>query len=184
VAAGPFVLLDRDGTLIVEKNYLSDPSQVELIPGAPQALLRLRCGGWGVAVVSNQSGVARGFFTAADVDGIHRRVLELLGEAAAAVSAFYYCPHAPGQGCRCRKPATGMVEQAAADLGFDPRQAWVVGDKTVDIELGRNCGARTILVRTGYGARIEAAAARPDHSVPDLPAAVELILAAGPATPR
>lgn len=184
MAAGRFVLLDRDGTLIVEKNYLADPAGVELIPGAREALLRLRDGGWATAVISNQSGVGRGYFTREDVERVHARVLELLGPAAGAIAGFYYCPHAPEDRCGCRKPATGLVVRAAAELGFDPEQAWVVGDKAADVELGRNCGARTVLVRTGYGSAAEAGGVLPDYVAEDLPAAAEIILSSASATPR
>lgn len=172
----PFVLLDRDGTLNVERNYLSDPDQLELIPGVAEALKRLRDLGYGLAVVTNQSGVGRGYFTLEAVGKVHRRLRDLLAEGGASVDAIYLCPHAPDQPCDCRKPLPGMARQAEAEFGFDPRQAIVIGDKKVDIDLGRAIGATTILVRTGWGADAEKAGdSSPDAIVDDLPAAVRWI---------
>lgn len=172
----PFVLLDRDGTLNVERNYLSDPDQLELIPGVTDALKRLRDLGYGLAVVTNQSGVGRGYFTLEAVDKVHRRLRDLLAEGGASVDAIYLCPHAPDQPCDCRKPSPGMARQAEAEFGFDPKQAIVIGDKKADIDLGRAIGATTILVRTGWGADAEKAGdSSPDAIVDDLPAAVRWI---------
>lgn len=171
-----FVLLDRDGTLNVEKEYLSDPDQLELLPGVPRALLRLRQLGFGLIVVTNQSGIGRGYFTAADVERIHAKLRRMLAAEGAAVDAIYMCPHSPDQPCSCRKPGTGMVDQAVAEWGFDPRQSFMIGDKAVDIELGHAVGGRSILVRTGWGTESEKAGdCSPDIIVDDLPAAVNWI---------
>lgn len=170
------VLLDRDGTLIVERNYLRDPAQVELLPGAGQALYRLQQMGLPLVVVTNQSGVGRGMFTLDDVQRVHQRLHDLLAEHQVRLSGIYCCPHIEQDDCHCRKPRTGMVEQAAAELGFDPRRSIVVGDKALDIELGQRLGAVTLLVRTGYGRQTEAAGkCEPDHIVDDLSAAAALI---------
>jgi D-glycero-D-manno-heptose 1,7-bisphosphate phosphatase len=155
----PFLLLDRDGTVIVERNYLSRPDQVELIPGAAQALHMLREMGWGMALITNQSGIGRGYFSVTDVEKVHRCLQSLLAEKKAWFDGIYFCPHHPEYSCQCRKPAPGLVYQAAFEHGFDPRQCLVVGDKVCDLELGRGVGARTILVRTGYGRKIENASA-------------------------
>lgn len=172
----PFVLLDRDGTLNVERNYLSDPDQLELIPGVTEALRRLRQLGYGLAVVTNQSGVGRGYFTLQRVEEIHQRLEALLAAEGASVDAIYICPHAPDEICDCRKPLPGMAHQAQAEFGFDPKQAIVIGDKKVDVDLGRAIGATTILVRTGWGRDAEKAGdASPDAIVDDLPAAVRWI---------
>lgn len=172
----PFILLDRDGTLNVERNYLSDPDQLELIPGVIPALKRLRELGYGLAVVTNQSGVGRGYFTLGAVELVHERLLALLAEGGASVDAIYICPHAPDQACDCRKPSPGMALQAQAEFGFDPKQAIVIGDKKVDIDLGKAIGAATILVRTGWGKDAEKAGdSSPDAIVDDLPAAVSWI---------
>lgn len=170
-----FVLIDRDGTINVEKHYLSDPDQLELIPGAATAIRRLRTAGFGVAVITNQSGIARGYFDQARLDEIHARLKQLLAVEGAEVDGIYICPHGPDDDCSCRKPLPGMVQQAVADHGFDPKEAFVIGDKEVDVELGRAVGAKTFLVRTGHGAKAEAAGTTADHVVDDLPAAVALI---------
>ncbi len=174
-----FVLIDRDGTLNVEKNYLSDPAQLELVPGAAAAIRRLNRAGYGICVVTNQSGIARGYFSLDRVAEIHARLAELLAAEGAAVDGVYICPHGPDDDCTCRKPLPGMIEQAAADHGFDPALAVVVGDKEADIGLGKAVGATTILVRTGYGRQVEAAGSAADYVVDDLPAAIDLICAGG-----
>lgn len=150
-----FLLLDRDGTLIEECDYLSRPEQVRLIPGAGETLARFQSAGWGLALLTNQSGIARGYFTTDDLDRVHQRLQELLDEHGVQLDGIYICPHGPSDGCDCRKPRTGLVDQAKAQLGFDPRNCVVVGDKSGDIELGRAVGATTVLVRTGYGQQTE-----------------------------
>jgi D-glycero-D-manno-heptose 1,7-bisphosphate phosphatase len=168
------ILLDRDGTLIREREYLADPAGVEPLPGAVAGLRRFREWGCPVLVLTNQSGVARGFFTAREVDAIHGRLDELLAAEGVGVDGYFVCPHGPDDGCRCRKPLPGLVEQAAARFGFDPRLAVVIGDKPSDLELGRGVAARSILVRTGYGRASEPrAASLADAVVDDLAAAAE-----------
>ncbi|HEY3354157.1 MAG TPA: HAD-IIIA family hydrolase, partial [Polyangia bacterium] len=167
-----FVVLDRDGTLIVERHYLADPAEVALLPGAAAALRALRAAGLGLVVVTNQSGIARGLFDEARLALIHGRLDALLAAEGLALDGLYVCPHQPGDGCRCRKPATGLLDRAAAELGFDARRAFVVGDKECDVELGRRAGATTLLVRTGHGAT---AAGGADHVVEDLGAAAAVI---------
>lgn len=169
-----FVLIDRDGTINVERHYLSHPDQLELYPGVGAAIRRLNHLDLGVAVVTNQSGIARGYFDLARLDEIHTRLYALLESEGAAIDGLYICPHGPEENCTCRKPLPGMVEQAVADHHFDPRQSFMIGDKEVDVELGHAVGATSILVRTGHGAEyVDATAA--DHVVDDLPAAVRLI---------
>lgn len=174
-----FVLLDRDGTLNVEKHYLSDPAQLELYPGAGAAVRRLNQAGFGVAVVTNQSGIARGYFDMATLERIHARLHALLAAEGAHVDGIYLCPHGPDDDCTCRKPLPGMIEKAVAEHGFDPRQAVMVGDKEVDVDLGRAVGAATILVKTGHGAKAVADGSKADHIVDDLSAAVDVILGPG-----
>jgi D-glycero-D-manno-heptose 1,7-bisphosphate phosphatase len=159
----PFVVLDRDGTIIVERHYLSDPSQVELIPGAAEGLAQLAIMGLGLVVVTNQSGIGRGYFDEARLHQIHHRMCELLATHGVWLSGIYSCPHTPEDHCTCRKPRPGLVERAARELDFDPTEAFVIGDKPCDIELGQRIGAATLLVRSGYGAQVEAAGtAEPD----------------------
>jgi D-glycero-D-manno-heptose 1,7-bisphosphate phosphatase len=166
---GRFVLLDRDGTINVEREYLSDPAGVVLLPNAAAGLRRLRALGFGLIVISNQSGVARGYFKAADVDAVNARLAALLRAEDVVLDGIYICPHAPDAGCACRKPAPGLVLEAARQHGFDPRLAIMIGDKALDIETGRRVGARTVLVRTGYGRAVEAQGEpRPDYVADDL----------------
>jgi histidinol-phosphate phosphatase family protein len=169
------VLLDRDGTVIVERNYLRDPSEVELLPGASGALRQLRELGLSIVLVSNQSGITRGFFDEQQLGRIHERLRALLGDADVALDAIYYCPHLPEQGCNCRKPQPGMIERAAHDLGFDPRAAFVIGDKACDVDLGTRVGATTLLVRTGYGQETSSGGVKADHTVHDLAEAASVI---------
>ncbi|MBN1880895.1 MAG: D-glycero-beta-D-manno-heptose 1,7-bisphosphate 7-phosphatase [Deltaproteobacteria bacterium] len=152
------VFLDRDGTINVEVGYLNDPEELELIPGAAQAVARLNDAGFIVVVVSNQSGVARGYFTEEDVHAVNRRMVEVLGREGARIDGIYYCPHHPefGDGeyrkdCGCRKPNTGMVKRAIDDLDIDISRSYVVGDHLGDVLLGVNAGARSIHVLTGHG---------------------------------
>ena len=172
----PYALLDRDGTINVERNYLSDPDQLELLPGSVEGMKKLRAAGIGLAVISNQAGIARGYFDLAQLELIHDRLRAMLGDQDLAVDGVYFCPHAPDAQCSCRKPGTGMVLQAAAELGFEPGQSFVVGDKLCDIELGRRVGATTLLVRTGYGRRSEADGVNANFTVDDLAAAATVVL--------
>lgn len=152
----PFLVLDRDGTIIVEKNYLSDPAEVELLPGAAQGLSRIQAMGYGLVIVTNQSGIGRGYFTRECLQDIHDRLLSLLAEHHVRIDGIYVCPHTPEENCSCRKPKPALLWQAAQELAFSPTACMVVGDKPCDIELGRAVGAKTVLVRTGYGATHEA----------------------------
>ncbi|MDD4951547.1 MAG: HAD-IIIA family hydrolase [Desulfovibrionaceae bacterium] len=168
------VFLDRDGTVIQERHYLRDPDQVELIPGAARALERLKALGLKLVLVSNQSGVGRGYFSTRDVDAVHERLRAILAREGVELDGIFFCPHAPDEGCGCRKPAPGMALRAAESLGLDLGQSFVVGDKACDVDLGRAVGATAILVRTGYGAGHEALC-RPEHVADDLPGAAGII---------
>lgn len=170
----PFVVLDRDGTVIVERNYLSDPDQVELIPGAGPSLLALSRLGLGLLIATNQSGIGRGYFDQARLEQVHQRLNTLLAAEGVQLDAIYFCPHLPEDSCSCRKPETGMMERAAGQIGLDPSVSFVVGDNQTDIDLGRRMGATTLLVRTGYGARVEATA-QSDYVVDDITDAASVI---------
>ncbi|MGH7193860.1 MAG: D-glycero-alpha-D-manno-heptose-1,7-bisphosphate 7-phosphatase [Candidatus Saccharimonadales bacterium] len=171
-----FVLLDRDGTINVERHYLSDPEQVELLPNAARGLASMSELGLGLIVVTNQSGVGRGLFDATRLDEIHARLRELLAAEGVRLDGIFYCPHLPEQGCRCRKPLAGLVENAAREFGFRPEECFVVGDKPCDLELGRAIGATTFLVRTGYGSGVAVEiAAQADYVVEDLWQAAQAI---------
>jgi len=169
-----FVVLDRDGTIIEEREYLSQPEQVSLIPGAGAALRALRQMGFGLVVITNQSGIGRGFFDQAQLERIHQRLEQLLEGEGVRLDGFYVCPHVPDDDCDCRKPRLGLMEKAAKDLGFNPQNSIVIGDKACDIDMGRMAGALTFLVRTGYGGQIESAAAA-DLVVDNLPVAARSI---------
>lgn len=181
------VFLDRDGTINVEKDYLHRIEDFEFIDGAPEAIRRLRQAGYLVVVVTNQSGVARGYFSLEEVDALHRHLQRELAASGTAVDAFYTCPHHPtaGQGelrqaCDCRKGEPGMLLQAAAELDIDLTASFMVGDKRADIEAGRRAGCSPLLVLTGYGSR--EARFFPTGEVPfcaDLGAAADFILAEG-----
>jgi len=156
------VFLDRDGTIIEEVGYLDRPERVEFFPWTIDAIRVLNRADLGVVLVSNQSGIARGFFTDAVVDTVHQRMDDMLSAGGARIDAYYYCPHHPdgsvaelAKVCDCRKPARGLVDRAVAEFGVDPARSFVVGDRWLDIGLARTVGARGVLVRTGYGEREE-----------------------------
>ncbi len=175
-AARPGVFLDRDGTLVRETGYLSDPEAVELLPGVGRALRNLAEAGIPLIVVSNQSGVGRGMFTAADVHAVMARLRRRLCVHGVEISAIYFCPHRPDEGCPCRKPRTGLLERAAEDLNLSLAGSVMIGDKRIDAAAGRIAGGRGVLVRTGYGReeelRTDAAGPAPDQVCDDLAAAV------------
>ena len=151
--------LDRDGVLIEDRHYLSDPNDVKLIDGAAEAVKMLREAGYTIIVVTNQSGVARGYYSESSISTIHKKIDELLKTKDAYIDKYYYCPHhSDGEvaefsfDCSCRKPKTGMIEQALQDYEIDLSKSIVIGDKLSDIKLSENAGCRLgILVKTGHG---------------------------------
>lgn len=182
----PAVFLDRDGTIIREADYLSDPDGVELVDGAPEALRALGEAGYLLVVVTNQSGIARGLYTEEDYRAVAARLEALLDRAGARLDATYHCPHGPAEAgaCDCRKPAVGMYRRAASDLGIDLAASWYVGDKPSDVLPARELGGRGILVRTGYGRASEARVPEGVQVVDDVGAAARLVLGGrGGATP-
>ena len=171
-----FVVLDRDGTIIAERHYLSDPLEIEFLPGAVQGLRQMGAMGLGLVVVTNQSAVGRGFFDEAHLDLIHRRLCALLKAEGIRLEGIYFCPHRPDMGCPCRKPKPGLIERAASELDFDLEASFVIGDKPADIEMGRQVRATTFLVRTGYGAEfVDDPKVHPDYIADDLWAAARTI---------
>ena len=179
------VILDRDGTILREREYLSSPDEVELLPNAAEGLYRLREAGVPLVVVTNQSGVGRGYFTSETVTAVHDRMRELLRREGVELNGIYVCPHTPADGCACRKPGTALADRAAEDLQLDLDQSFVIGDKPCDIDLGRNIGARTILVLTGYGEQHRRErTALPDRYADDLADAAQWILGLPPVDER
>jgi D-glycero-D-manno-heptose 1,7-bisphosphate phosphatase len=172
-----FALLDRDGTINTEVDHLSDPDELVLIPGSAAAIRRLREHlGLGVVVVTNQADVGRGLLSAGQLDAIHERLRSMLAAEGARVDAILVCPHAPEDACACRKPRPGLALEAAERFGFDPEEAFVVGDHAGDVGMGRAIGATTFLVMTGHGpSEVERAREDADQVVPDLAAAVDII---------
>lgn len=152
------VFLDRDGTVNKEVHYLSDPDQLELLPTVAQTIAQLNSAEIAVVVVTNQAGVARGYFPESRLDAVHIRLKEMLNAFNARVDGIYYCPHHPVEGlgeyrlaCECRKPLPGMLSQAARDLDLDLTRSLMIGDRDSDLQAGFNAGCQTALVRTGYG---------------------------------
>lgn len=157
------VFLDRDGTLNEEVNYLHRTEDLVLLPGVAKALGSLKKAGYRLVVVTNQAGVARGYYEESDVARLHAYMNGLLREKGAEIDYFFYCPHHPEHGigkykaaCHCRKPETGMFEMAEKYYKIDKEHSWMIGDKLIDIQAGINYGVHTVLVGTGYGAAVHA----------------------------
>jgi histidinol-phosphate phosphatase family protein len=181
------VFLDRDGTLIVDKDNLRSAEGLELLPGVANAIRELNHHAWRTVVVTNQPVIAKGWATEADLQNIHNKLETLLGLDQAFLDRIYYCPHHPDAGfegerkelkirCNCRKPGIGMIQRAAADLNIDLAQSWLIGDTATDIQTAKNAGLRSILVRTGAGGKDGQQAVKPDFVCNDLQAAVKLVL--------
>ena len=156
-ALSPAVFVDRDGTLMEEAHYCGDPALVKIIPGVPEALRALRKAGYRLVIITNQSGIGRGYYTIADYDAVQVRLLELLGPGL--IEATYFCPESPEAASPRRKPSPGMALEAARDIGLDLARSWFIGDKAVDVQCGLAAGTRPILVQTGYGKQSDAAGA-------------------------
>lgn len=176
------VFLDRDGTLILEKNYLRHVKDIKLIRGVVQSLKMLREQGFKLILVTNQSGIARGYFTEEKLKKIHGRLQKMLYRKGAGLDAIYYCPHHPDDECLCRKPSLGLIIQARKAFNIDLRASYSVGDHTGDFLLGQEMGGKGIFVLTGHGAReqvkIRASQGKlsPDYVARNLPAAARWIL--------
>jgi len=168
----PAVFLDRDGTIIKDRDYCSNPVDVKIFSGVAEALRRLKSNGFKVIIITNQSGIGRGLFTTKQYRVVEAEILRQLGEGS--VDATYFCPHVPDQSCSCRKPAPGMVAEAAQQHGIDLSRSFLVGDKESDVECGRNAGIRTVRVKTGPQSNTNGTKA--DWVAADLPAAAEIIL--------
>ena len=170
------VFLDRDGTIIHDADYCSDPGQVELFPGAHEALRTLKAEGYKLIIITNQSGIGRGFFTVEQYRAVEAEVLRQLGGGL--IDATYFCPDVPDRPSKCRKPAPGMILQAAGDHQVDLSRSFFIGDKEIDVECGHNAGLRSIRVRTGFDKMTDGSGA--DWIAEDLNEAVKLILEVKP----
>ena len=166
------VFFDRDGTLMHEEDYCSEPARVRAIPGAGEALASLRHHGWLNIIITNQSGIGRGYFTGSDYEAVNAELSRQLGGG---IDAAYHCADHPDIPTPRRKPGTGMIEEAIRDHQIDPKRSWFIGDKDIDIASGRAAGCRTILVLTGSGEKHRNCGA--DFVVPDVTAAISTILA-------
>lgn len=170
----PAIFLDRDGTLMRDVDYCGDPGQVEVFPGATDALRQLKRSGYKLIIITNQSGIARGYFNESDYRAVELEFLRQLGDGL--IDDTYYCADLPETNSPRRKPAPGMVFEAQRDHHLDLARSFFIGDKTSDIECGQNAGVRTILVQTGYGAH--EINRRAERVVRDLAHAAEIILGA------
>ena len=168
----PAVFIDRDGTIMHDADYCSDPEQVQVFQGAPEALRRLKDKGYKLLIITNQSGIGRGFFTIGQYRAVEAEVLRQLGDDL--IDATYFCPDVPGVPSKCRKPAPGMILQAAREHDVDLPRSFFIGDKEIDVECGRNAGVRTIRVRTGFDKMTDGSCA--DWVAEDLFAAARIIL--------
>jgi len=168
------VFLDRDGTLMEEVHYCNDPSKVRVYPGVPEALARLKQAGFLTVIITNQAGIGRGLITEAQYQAVEKELFLQIGDRA--IDASYFCPDLPGVPSERRKPAPGMVLEAAADFNIDLSRSWFIGDKSLDVECGRRAGVRTILVMTGYGAEENC---QPDFRAPDVVEAIGIVLGGG-----
>jgi D-glycero-D-manno-heptose 1,7-bisphosphate phosphatase len=159
------VILDRDGTLVTDRGYLSDPAGLQFESGAAEGLLWLFSRGYRLIVITNQSGVGRGLFPLERLHAMNARLHEMVQEAGARLEGVYCCPHAPDENCDCRKPGLALMRQAASELGFDPASAVVIGDKETDVEFGRRAGALTVLISLNPS---PSSSTRPDIIAPNL----------------
>jgi D-glycero-D-manno-heptose 1,7-bisphosphate phosphatase len=179
------LFLDRDGTINREVDYLSRVEDLELIPGTAERIAEAQRAGWKIVVITNQSGIARGILTEADLTDLHEALSRELSEKGASVDLYKFCPHHPDLGepryrkdCECRKPKPGMYLEAIAELDIDVTQSWCVGDSLRDLEAAKRAGiAKCVLVETGKGAAQRDGLAEGDMLCPDLPAAIAAILA-------
>ena len=181
------VFLDRDGTLIPDRDCLRAAEQLELLPDVAEAVRRFNHNGWRVIVVTNQPVIAKGWCSESELQRIHNKLETLLGQQHAFLDRIYFCPHHPEAGfegerkdlkirCDCRKPAPGMIQRAGTDLNLDLAQSWLIGDTTTDVQTARNAGLKSILVRTGCAGADAKFAATPDFTFDNLNAAADYIL--------
>lgn len=179
------VFLDRDGTIMEDANYVGDVDRVILIPTAPAALARLQDAGYKLFVITNQSGVGRGYFPREAVEQIHAHLDEQFAKSGVRFDRYYVCPHHPEDNCECRKPKPKFLYDAAKEFGLDLSRSFMIGDRPSDIQAGTNAGTQTILVLTGAGRETLAQGViQPSHVAGDIGAAANWILSGGPGASR
>lgn len=172
----PWIILDRDGTLNVDTGYLHEPEKVQLESAAVQGLQKLAAAGFRFVVISNQSGVGRGYFTEEELNATNEKIAELLSEQGIKIEGFFCCTHAPDADCDCRKPKLGLVSQAQEALGFNASEiACVIGDKSSDVQLGEKLKVPSVLVFTGYGREQYDSGIRGTVNAKDLNEAADII---------
>jgi histidinol-phosphate phosphatase family protein len=170
------VFLDRDGTICEDVNYLARAEDLRVFPFAAEAIKLLNISNFRVILITNQSGIARGYFDENTLREIHEKLISELASNDATLDQIYFCPHKTDDNCNCRKPRTGMIEQATKDFAIDLEKSWTIGDKAIDVELGFNAGTKTVLVLTGYGRKeIEKTERKPNLIAEDLLEAVREI---------
>ena len=166
------VFLDRDGAIIVDKNYLSDPEGVELLPRAVEGLRKFQAAGYLLIIITNQSGVGRGMFTAQQAEAVNARLIQILAQKGVVIDDAYYCPHAPDEDCRCRKPLPGMILEAAAKHGIELSRSITIGDKDSDVKAGQAAGCRLSILISADTQKMDSV------TVPNLEAAADIALEA------
>jgi histidinol-phosphate phosphatase family protein len=169
------IFLDRDGTINREVNYLGSVKDLNIYDEAIKAIKHWNETGYKVCIVTNQAGIAKGKFTLSDMHAIHAEIINRLSLHDAHIDHIFYCPHHPEDHCSCRKPSTGMIDQAAEIYDIDFDASWIIGDKTVDIAVGKNAGLRTILVMTGYGGSDGLHEMAPDYKADNLLDAAKIV---------
>ena len=183
--SGRAVFLDRDGTIIRDRHYLCDPEGVELMPGAADGLSTLQSLGFLLAVVTNQSGIGRGYFDMEAVEAVHERLDRMLAALGVTVDGYFVCPHTPSDGCQCRKPAPGLILSAAHRFEVGLGESFTVGDQRSDIRAGQAAGTRTVMIAADDpGLTQESDARRPYFRARDLAAAARYIAGASGLAPR
>ncbi|HDL18861.1 MAG TPA: D-glycero-beta-D-manno-heptose 1,7-bisphosphate 7-phosphatase [Bacteroidetes bacterium] len=149
----PAVFVDRDGTINMDTEYLHEPEKFQLLPGVLPGLKKMQDMGFRLIIVTNQAGIGLGYFTKEDFYRVNRRMFQLLAEQNIQIDKIYFCPHSIAENCNCRKPKTGLIEQAQRDLNIDMAHSFMIGDTTIDLQTGKNAGLKTVLVETGKGGK-------------------------------
>jgi D-glycero-D-manno-heptose 1,7-bisphosphate phosphatase len=175
-APAPAVFIDRDGTIIENVDYLHEPGKVKLLPQSAQGLRRLKDAGFRLVVITNQAGIGMGYYTIEDFFSVNRAMLRALIKEGVMIDRVYFCPHNEADKCGCRKPHTALVERAVRELNVQLKESFVIGDMTIDVQLGKNAGCRAIQVTTGFGGTDKRFEAIPDFVAQDLSAAATWII--------